>query len=109
MVARSVSTPNLLELRAALGISRERMARLFDVTGKTIERWEQSDRPPASAVARTRLAKLREIVELGLIVYTPEGFQIFMTTPMPVFKGRTALQLIEGCEADTVFDALAGD
>lgn len=96
-------------IRAALGISRERMGRLLDVSAKTIERWEESDRLPTSAAAAMRLAKLQEIVDLGLIVYTPAGFVLFMSTPFPAFGGLTALQLIERGDAETVMGALAAD
>ena len=96
-------------LRQELGLSRERMARLLDVSAKTIERWEARPEPPANRTARKRLAQLREIVFLGLIVYTPEGFRRFLTTPMPVFDGRTALQIIENDEGEEVVGALAAD
>jgi len=96
-------------LREDLGLSRERMARLLDVSAKTIERWEARPEPPANRAARKRLAQLREIVFLGLIVYTPEGFHRFLTTPMPAFDGRTGLQLIENDEGEEVIGALAAD
>lgn len=104
-----VPTLDIRELRQALRISRERMARLMDVSAKTIERWEARGEPPASRVVRARLAQLREIVDLGQIVWTPEGFHGFMTVPMPVFGGRSALQLIEAGEGERVMGELAAD
>ena len=80
------------QLRADLRLSRERMARLLDVSAKTIERWEARDALPASARVRSQLAQLQEIVELGLTVYTPDGFTRYLATPLPTFGGRTALQ-----------------
>ena len=94
-------------LRAALGISRERMARLLDVTAKTVARLEERDRLPASAAVATRLAQIQEIVDLGLIVFTPDGFARFMSTPFPAFRSLTALQLIERGETEQVLGALA--
>lgn len=82
------------------------MARMFDVSAKTIERWEARPEPPSSQAARRRLVQLREIVDLGTIVYTPEGFAWFLTTPMPVFDNRTALHLIEADQAERVVAAL---
>ena len=96
-------------LRADMRLSRERMARLFDVSAKTIERWEERDTLPAGTRARNLLARLQEIVDLGLTVYTPDGFARYLATPLPAFGGRTALQLIEGGEADRVLAALAAD
>lgn len=96
-------------LRGSFGLSRERMAHLLDVSAKTIERWEARREPPTNPAARRRLAQLDEIAALGLAVYAPEGFRLFLTTPMPVFGGRTALQLIELGEGEAVMGALAAD
>jgi transcriptional regulator with XRE-family HTH domain len=94
-------------VRAALGISRERMARLLDVTAKTVARLEESDRLPAQPAVATRLAQIQEIVDLGLTVFGPEGFARFMATPFPAFRSLTALQLIERGETEQVYGALA--
>jgi DNA-binding XRE family transcriptional regulator len=111
MVARETAVPALhvRQLRDALGLSRERMARLLDVSAKTIERWEARGEPPASRTARQRLAQIQEIVELGLIVYSHRGLIAFLTTPMPAFDGRTGLQLIEVGDAEMVMGELAAD
>jgi DNA-binding XRE family transcriptional regulator len=99
------------ELRRDLSLSRERMARLIDVSAKTVERWEHQQGLPLGASSRVReqLAQIQEIRDLGLIVYTPEGFQLFLKTPLPTFAGRTALQMIEQGHAEAVFAALASD
>jgi hypothetical protein len=81
------------------------MGRLLDVTGKTVERLEAEGRPPAAAAAR--LAQVQEIVGLGLVVFTADGFARFVATPAPLFGGLTALQLVERGEAERVVAALA--
>jgi DNA-binding XRE family transcriptional regulator len=96
-------------VRAALALSRERMARLLDVSWKTVERIEAEGRLPASAAAAARLAQVQQIVELGLTVYTREGFARFVSTPLSSFGGLTPLQLIERGQADQVLGALATD
>ncbi len=96
-------------MRAALGLSRERMARLLDVSAKTIERWEAAGTPPATRHVRTLLDKVDQIVKLGLVVYTPEGLRTFMTSPIPELRGRTPLQAIEQDDADLVLGALAAE
>ncbi len=102
-------------LRAALGLSRERMARLLEVSWKTVERMEASatrevvPRLPASPVAVARLGQIQQIVDIGLSVYTPDGFAHFLSTPLPTFGGLTALQMIERGRADDVLGALATD
>jgi hypothetical protein len=37
---------------------------------------------------------IKEIEELGLLVYTADGFREFMRTPMAVFDGHSALEMI---------------
>jgi hypothetical protein len=85
------------------------MGRLLDVSAKTVERMERQERLPASERVRTQIAILQEIVELGLRVYTPEGFGRFLTAPLPTFGKRSALQAIEQGQADLVLAALAAD
>lgn len=109
MVTQYARGLSLRRVRAQFGLSRERMARLLDVSAKTIERWEERDTLPANPIARARLAKLQEIAELGLIVYTPEGFTEFLMVPHRALEGRTPLQLIEQGQADRVFADLAGE
>lgn len=106
---RSAATPTLRQLRANLGLSREKMGRLLSVSAKTVENWEREGRWPSDDARRGRLATLAEICELGLTVYTPEGFIRFMTTPMKVFDYHTALHEFELGHADRVLGALAVD
>ena len=99
------------ELRRDLNLSRERMGRLVDVSAKTVERWEdlRALPPGASSRVRERLAQIQEMRDLGLSVYTPDGFQHFLRTPLPPFGGRTPLQLIEQGRIGEVVAALAAD
>lgn len=98
-----------MQIRSQLHLSRERMGRLMDVSAKTIQRWEEGAALPGSAELRERLARLHEIVDLGTVVYAPEGFAQFLITPLPTFDGRCALQMIEQGRADAVLAALAAD
>ena len=94
-------------IREALGISRERIGRLLNLTSGTIARLERAGRLPSGVAAVTRLAQIQEVVELGLVVFTPDGFTRFMSAPAPSFRGLTPLQLIERGEAEQLFGALA--
>ncbi len=112
MVARKQAARDALSparIRGELALSRERMGRLLDVSAKTVERWETQDRLPTSARARSQLAQVQEMIELGLSVYTHDGFLRFLQTPFPTFRGRTALQLIEQEQTELVIAALAAD
>lgn len=116
MVAEKLAEPGAAtlrpdELRRDLNLSRERMARLVDVSAKTVERWEGRQALPARASSRVRvqLAQIQELRDLGLTVYTREGFQQFLRTPLPTFGGRTPLQMIEQGMIADVLAALASD
>ncbi len=106
---RPAATVDPHAIREGLSLSYERMGRLLDVSGRTVERMEELGRPPRSAAVAERLGLLAQIVELGQLVYTPEGWRQFLTLPQPRFGGRTALQLIERGEAERVLGALATD
>jgi transcriptional regulator with XRE-family HTH domain len=95
-------------LREALGVSPEQMARLLDVSAKSVERWERDGKLPARTAVRQRLAQLQEIVELGLTVLKAEGLLMALHTPAPIFDGCTGLQLIERGQGQRVVGALAG-
>ena len=110
MVTRAMpEIPSVQEIRHHLGLSRERMARLLDVSAKTIERWEVNGSLPLRASIVERLSTIEQIIELGTVVYTREGFVRFLTLPLAAFGGLTALQLIQLGQADRVLAALAAD
>ncbi len=109
MAARAIPPLTPRTVRADLRLSRERMARLFDVSAKTIERWEVVGSLPTSAHARHRLGVLRQIADLGLAVYTPDGFELLLATPLTELGDRTPLQAIEQGEPQRVLALLAAD
>jgi transcriptional regulator with XRE-family HTH domain len=111
MIAEPAGRLRPAELRRDFDLSRERMARLIDVSAKTIERWEERDGLPDRTSGRIRLefARLQEIRTLGLMVYTPEGFRLFLRTPLEELGGRASLQAIEQGDAELVIAALAAD
>lgn len=100
---------NPRQIRADLHLSRERMARLLDLSAKTIERMETGGSLPTSSRVRDQLAVIQQIIDLGLRVYSRDGFTQFLGTPLPTFGGKTALWMIEQGQADRVLGALAAD
>ena len=94
-------------VRAALHLSRERFARLLDVSTRTVERWENGGELPSMVSVRQRLARLRELSELGLLVYDRSEFRRFLGLPLPAFEGRTALQIAESGDVERVVGTLA--
>jgi len=110
MIAEPLQQLRPAELRRDLDLSRERMARLIDVSAKTVERWEERDALPdrASRCIVAQFAQLRELRDLGFAVFTPEGFALFMRSSLPTLGGRTPLQAIEQRNGDEVLGVLAG-
>jgi transcriptional regulator with XRE-family HTH domain len=98
-----------LEIRRGLAISQEHMSNLLRVSVKTISRWEKDEGQPRASEQLARLAKLKEISELGQAVYTPEGLREFLSTPLPVFAGRTGFDLLQLGDYEPVLGALAAD
>jgi len=96
-------------IRKSLSLSREKLSALLRVSAKTITRWENENQQPSKPDHLKCLAKLKEIIEIGRKVYTPKGLKLFLSTPLPVFGGRTGFELILLGEYDNVISALAAD
>src|SRR5438874_8147142 len=69
---------DLRRIRARLGLSYERMGRLLGVSGRTVERMERLGRTSRRPVVAERLAQLAQIVDLGELVFTPDGWRQFL-------------------------------
>jgi predicted transcriptional regulator len=106
-VAVAPTSLDVREIRQGLGLSRERFARLLDVSARTVERWEEHDELPSRAGVRQRLLTLREIEEMGRLVYEPAALRRFLASPMPAFGGQSALQLVAAGQSGRVLGALA--
>lgn len=100
---------DIAKLRAELELSREKLARVFDVSAKTIERWEARHSLPSTTANRQLAGDLREIIDLAIVVYGADGMRRFLGLPLPGHEGATPLQLIERRQSGTVFAALSAD
>ena len=116
----TTATPPRLDpaqIRQKLSLSQEKLSSLLKVSSKTVNRAEKQHLPLKDADAQARLAKLDEIVTLGLMVYTVDGLKEFLTTPLSIFdlpgatlrERYTALDLMQLGEFDRVISALAAD
>ncbi len=108
IVERS-SILNLSDIRQALALSQERLSSLLRVSAKTISRWEKEERQPSDPDQLIRLAKLKEIADLGGMVYAPAGLKAFLSTPLAIFGGHSGFDLIQLGEYEPVIAALAAD
>ena len=96
-------------IRKRFDLSQERLSTLLRVSVKTVSRWEKKQGKPQKQEQIMSLAKLNEIWELGRKIYTKEGLKEFLRTPLPVFDGKTAFDLIKIGEYDRVIGALAAE
>ncbi len=100
---------NPVEIRQGLALSQERLGALLRVSPKTVSRWERAERRPTDEDVLRKMSKLQEILELGSRVYAPDGLKEFLSTPLPVFSGRSGFDLIGLGEFEPVIAALAAD
>ncbi|GEM_PF-2532719 len=100
---------NIGDIRKRLALSTERLGVMLQVSSRTVIRWEEARHKPTTQNHIIAINKLKEIIDLGCAVYTPEGLQEFIFKPQPVFDGHTAFQLISIGDYDRVLSALAAD
>ena len=96
---------DLRALRTSLGLSQEGLARILDVAGRTVERWEAGTTPASEATLRV-LDQLDEIAALGREVYGDE-LQRFMSTPRRRLGRRSPTSALMRGELREVLSALA--
>jgi transcriptional regulator with XRE-family HTH domain len=96
---------DLRQLRASLGLSQEGLARILDVAGRTVERWEAGF-VPSSAAALRLLDQLDEIAALGREVYG-DDLRRFMATPRRSLGLRTPTAALMRGEIGEVLSVLA--
>ena len=90
-------------------LSREKLAQLIGVSPRTLSRWSKSDTGPERREHIICLAKLHEILEIGIKVYTSQGLRNFFKTPLPEFEHQTAFDMLSIGKFDDVLGALAAD
>jgi transcriptional regulator with XRE-family HTH domain len=100
-----VRHPDLRGLRSALGFSRESIARVLDVSTRTVERWEGGANTENTR-ALLRLDELREIVRLGQEIYG-DDLARFMATPRRSLGNRTPAAVLVRGDLDDILDILS--
>lgn len=83
-----VRAPEIRTARDRLGLSRELLSRVLDVSTRSVERWEARGSAAVSADTRRRLATVAEIGDLAREVYGDE-VAAFMSTPRRSLAMRT--------------------
>ena len=92
-------------LRDRLGLSQEMLARVLDVSSRTVERWEAGASPADHRVVLL-LARIDEVATLGTEVYGT-GLAQFMRMPRRALGGRTPTAALAAGDLDGVMSLLA--
>lgn len=94
-------------LREWLGLSQGEFARALGVSRATVNRWEMQGHDPDPASAAGRLVEvMREIRELALKQSRSHKIDVWFTTPLPLWKGRTPRETLLARGPVPVRDAL---
>lgn len=106
---KQINKIDLVEIREGLGLSQQSLSKLLGVNSETVNLWETDEKLPEDTAIEEKLAKLEEIIDLGLMVYTPEGLKEFLSTPLAIFNQHCALDLLQLGNYKNVRTALASD
>jgi transcriptional regulator with XRE-family HTH domain len=97
--ATDVGSPHISAIqwiKAATGLSQERIGLLIGVTRQTINRWEHGE--PITDANRRRLFAVREVLERATLLYpTPVELAAWLDAPRGA-EGRTPAELLEAEE-----------
>ena len=96
-------------VRNDLAISQEQLGRLLKSSSRSVARWEKEKKAPVRSETLERLLQLKKIAALGRKIYTSEGLNEFLATPLAVFDGNTGYDMILIGDYDKVIGALAAD
>lgn len=98
---------SMQDVRQALGISQERLARVLDVSTRSIQRWEAANELPTNRWVRSAYLKLGEITSLAEENFTRDGVRKIMVSGAPGYLDAPGLEMVEQGRADDVFGTLA--
>lgn len=105
MVHAELRPTDLRVLRERLGISQEMLARVLDVSSRSVERWEAGAAPTDQRVSRL-VDRIDEIAALGIEVYG-SGLATFMRMPRRALGGRSPAAALVAGDLDGVMGLLA--
>lgn len=100
-----VRSPEIRIARVNLGLSRELMSRVLEVSSRSVERWESRERVSLTPDVQRRLATVSEIAELAQEVYG-DSVAGFMSTPRRSLGMRTPREAMVHGDLDAVRDTL---
>lgn len=105
MVQAELHPTDLRGLRERLGISQEMLARVLDVSSRSVERWEAGASPTDQRVLRL-IDRIDEIATLGGEIYGT-GLATYMRMPRRALGGRSPAAALAAGDLDGVMGLLA--
>lgn len=94
----------LAKLRAALGWSRNQLARVMNASDRAIVNWEAGD--PISPVYAAKLREIQSVYNELKQLMKPEEIGPWLLTEMEEFEGRTPTDLISKGETGRLWASL---
>jgi DNA-binding transcriptional regulator YiaG len=94
----------LVKLRAALGWSRNQLARMMNASDRAIVNWEAGD--PISPVYGAKLREIQSVYNELKQLMKPEEIGPWLLTEMEEFEGRTPADLISKGESGRLWASL---
>jgi transcriptional regulator with XRE-family HTH domain len=94
----------LAKLRAALGWSRNQLARVMNASDRAIVNWEQGD--PMSPVYAAKLREIQSVHNELKQLMKPEEIGSWLLTELEEFEGRTPADLISKGETGRLWASL---
>jgi DNA-binding transcriptional regulator YiaG len=80
-------------IRSSLNLSQEDLARILNVSVRTIVRWEkEGDQPPS--LEKERLEMIQEVVEIAGDIMDSENVPVWFSNPKESFSGLKPLDLL---------------
>jgi hypothetical protein len=103
------SAARLQRVQFAMGLSNRQMAKLLQISPRTIAAWVQSGNGAVKAEQRRRLLQLDLIVALAAKVYTQDGIRAFFAMPLAEFGNKSATDLLLEGRFNSVAGTIAAD
>lgn len=107
-VKQLVAGNTVLAAREWMGLSDSEIARATGVHRRTVQRWVHGGAAPRT-LAADKMEQLREMLHMLKVVFgKPSAALEWLYSPVPMFRGRTPISVINDDRPEEVLAVLAG-